>query len=653
MLRSLSILLVLLGLVPALAWGQPEAPPRTFEVEVVNARGDVLGEFDEIDLNNRLLFEDKEARGLDRINPRTGRPALTVDEWAEKQLFNKTVTRITNLKLATATRASARGSTVVPSLDEVRSLRALVFRIEGDTPALRGAVENQLGRLRSSYPGWRFNAEFGAPGGSRAAPPSLTVELEGRLAEYRRADGTLRWKPLLRDGALHEGGRAAHFAMALFLKELANVASTGDRARIEELFDGLASTDFFVEYGLFSLGARAGEVAWSRYLERYVRPRFVSGVLKTNLVLATGLALPALVRGRFEGKAFAISLASLGLSSTTVRVAVAGIAWVKDLASVSRATTAARVGAGASRLARAGGWFYTAAELAVVLYLSEAIEERVHAHLDRSSAREGLANAGLAFVGALGDPIATPESVREASEAYHDAWTDYRDFLYRPLHEDEALYAQRLEKLARRAKLLEDERDAALERALDHPALRGSLERRYGSLEGWARQRAAEDERKLGEELDVASKSFQAARERHLAEIYDGKRRGRDPLAGLPNVDWLLTGARIGAANDPLAGRTDVFASWGRVRRAAALADALGDASENRLETYEDEARILARAASALRAGGRGDLAGGLSDALARVERTRLLDDRLIHGSGPIDLSPGSSVVEALEGEAR
>ena len=79
------------------------------------------------------------------------------------------------------------------------------------------------------------------------------------------------------------------------------------------------------------------------------------------MALATGLALPAIARGEFTGKAFAISLGSLGLSSTAVRTGAAGIKWLYDLKQAKRVGALARFGAGASRLARFGGWFYTAA----------------------------------------------------------------------------------------------------------------------------------------------------------------------------------------------------------------------------------------------------------------------------------------------------
>ncbi|MDF1662887.1 MAG: amidoligase family protein, partial [Planctomycetota bacterium] len=78
-------------------------------------------------------------------------------------------------------------------------------------------------------------------------PRTSTGEID-KLAKYRRGDGTLRWKALTADKALQHGAGVAHFALALFLKEMAVVVKTGDKARIEEFFEGLATTDFFVVY---------------------------------------------------------------------------------------------------------------------------------------------------------------------------------------------------------------------------------------------------------------------------------------------------------------------------------------------------------------------------------------------------------------------
>ncbi|WP_224725942.1 PrsW family intramembrane metalloprotease [Paenibacillus vietnamensis] len=140
----------------------PVAGKQYNEVEIVDHRGNPLGEFDEIDLDNGVFYEDKTAKGLDRINPRTGQPAQTPQQFADKQILGKTRTRINNLlEKAASTRPTANGSPEVPDLDEIKSIRDFVFRLDGDTPELRNAVENSLNKLRSEFPDYTFNVKYG------------------------------------------------------------------------------------------------------------------------------------------------------------------------------------------------------------------------------------------------------------------------------------------------------------------------------------------------------------------------------------------------------------------------------------------------------------------------------------------------------------
>lgn len=55
------------------------------EVETMNKNGSPLGEFDEIDLNKGIFYEDKTAKGLDVVNPRTGLLTQTPKQFADKQ----------------------------------------------------------------------------------------------------------------------------------------------------------------------------------------------------------------------------------------------------------------------------------------------------------------------------------------------------------------------------------------------------------------------------------------------------------------------------------------------------------------------------------------------------------------------------------------
>ncbi|MEK3837137.1 MULTISPECIES: hypothetical protein [unclassified Paenibacillus] len=140
--------------------GTPKAGPIK-EVEIVDRTGKPIGEFDEIDLKNGVFYEDKAAKGLDVINPKTGLPAQTPQQFTDKQILDKTRKRINNIAEATATRATKNGTPDVPLLDQIKDIRKFIFRLDGDTPELRQAVENSLEQLRKEFPGYTFDALFG------------------------------------------------------------------------------------------------------------------------------------------------------------------------------------------------------------------------------------------------------------------------------------------------------------------------------------------------------------------------------------------------------------------------------------------------------------------------------------------------------------
>jgi hypothetical protein len=460
-----------------------------------------------------------------------------------------------------------------------------------DRPIGSSHLSNFINRLKSFV-------RYGTPGGRIRAMERTARGEADALASYRRADGTLDWKRVTGDRALREVGGLAHFGIALFLKELAVVARSGDRARIEEFFDGLATTDFYKHYGLFVIGARAGEVAYGRYLASYVKPRFVSSILKTNVVLAA----------------------------------------------VGRAT----------RLARVGGWFYTAAELAVILLIAEDMDKAVNRWLDARAARAALVEAEEAFIAAAHAEGATPESVAEAAAAVHEAWTAYRDFLYRPLEEDDVLFAARLERAAEKAKKTADAHAAALERIHRHPALLRSTIARHGSVEAYAAALVAEEKAELDAQVEVYANSYNASREEHLRQVYEEGRRDGSYLGGVENLSYVLAGAVPGASGDPYEGRRDVIARRGRDQLRRGLRAALGEPSENRLQAYDDELELLNAVRASLAAQGREGLAEALDGARERVAATQTLDDQLIHGNGVVTVDregAAGNVAEAMGGE--
>ncbi|RMG10641.1 MAG: hypothetical protein D6731_17100 [Planctomycetota bacterium] len=526
-----------------------------------------------------------------------------------------------------------------------------------------GLSEAELeGIFREAYREGRRGVSASDPRRSltvRPRPRTRTREERGAssqdpFARYRRPDGTLRWKELTRDGAAREGAGLAHFALALFLKELAAVAATGDRARIEEFFDGLLSTDFYRHYGLFVAGARLGEIGYARSLQRFVKPRFINEVLKTNLVLAAGLALPQIASGSFSGRRFVLSLASLGLSSAAVKAGVRGLSWVASLRSQRGRGLLARFGLRARPLARLGGWVYTAGELAVVLLLAETIEREVDERLAEARARDALGEAGLRFLSAVDAATRDEDADIDAALVdYAEAWRSYRDHLYEPLLAEEARLAARLERVARRAKLGDDERAALVERVSAHSALADDLRRRHGSVEAAAAERAARADAALADDVRELFERSNATRRRMLDGLYRGGRRAGPFLGGDAPADPIAELRQLEA--DLPGGPTAFLARWRQRRARARLRAALGAASPNRLQSYEDEAEVLGLAAAALRAAGRDALAHRVEEARARAARLREADARLVgvagaRRSGPRRRGARGGLREAVRG---
>ena len=131
------------------------------EVEIINKNGSPLGEFDEIDLNKGIFYEDKTAKGLDVVNPRTGLPTQTPQQFADKQIYQKTVNRIKNLDIADATRPTVNGSQSIPSLQEIKGIKKFVFRLDGNSAELQSAVNQSIKKLQSEFPDYTFEVIFG------------------------------------------------------------------------------------------------------------------------------------------------------------------------------------------------------------------------------------------------------------------------------------------------------------------------------------------------------------------------------------------------------------------------------------------------------------------------------------------------------------
>jgi hypothetical protein len=251
----------------------------------------------------------------------------------------------------------------------------------GGLQGLLQAVKAGYPDAKARYASWELKARQGMllkldPNAPERVAMERAIEglrLEGDpYARFRNRAGAIDFKRVKEVARTHGAG-VASFTLGMFLKELARVIETGDKAVIEQFFHGLASTDFWLNYGLFSIGAEAGSIGYTRFLQRFVKPSFVGGLLKSNVAMAPGMALSEIMMGHFSGKAFAINLSGLMLSSAAVKTGLAGLRWVVSMESLS----GARRLANALKLGSVPAWIYAGVETAVVLYFGEKISQGI------------------------------------------------------------------------------------------------------------------------------------------------------------------------------------------------------------------------------------------------------------------------------------
>jgi hypothetical protein len=361
--------------------------------------------------------------------------------------------------------------------------------------------------------------------------------------------GALNWETV-RAKAREHGNGAASFLLGLFLKDLARLVESGDRATIEAFFDGLATTEFWSHYGLFVVGAEAGTLAYSSFLQRYVKPSFVNTVLKSNVALATGMALPALVHGGMDARTFAVNLASLSLSSATVRAGLAALSWVKPLGTASRWAPVAR----ALRLARGvPGWIYAGVETAVVLYFADEITARVTAALDERDARAKVAEAAAAVLAAARAARGKDDpALKAALERALDDYVAWRDRSLTAALTAADVFRRDLEAAGRAATI-----NTAGATRFD------AIASRYSALTTHVDRYRARSDAEVDARVDAAVKRFADTRDAALRRAYsEGRRAGaydparapRDVSANRPQAyddEAALYDAAAAAAGSP------------------------------------------------------------------------------------------------------
>ena len=405
-------------------------------------------------------------------------------------------------------------------------------------------------------------------------PEAQRVQLElSRLERARLSNGRVDWRRV-HVASEGFGAGAGTYLLAVFLKELSTGLAEGDPGRVQELFSEMGALGLFHDYGLFVAGAAGSTMAYDRFLQRHVAARSatLSRAVRSNLALATGLALPRLVRGEGLDRAYVISFASLGLSAVAVESAMTLIPGTQRL-------RAAGAMAHAGRALRLGGWIYRGAELALVLTVGEVLGDELNDLFQRRDLRRALADAAERLL------EVEDAELPAALDDYAARWDDWRTYLLKPAVEAQADFGERMARLARQAKL--DDQKAARAR---------QLVERFDGLP------LAEFADAVGGDPAIAGR---------FAEVGDRYERALDGA--------LAEAYREHVRDDPFLARDAERRDVVRAHRAA---------SRNRLQTYADQREALAAVA---RLRGTHTSLSALGEQLGAME---LLDQRLLSSGG-------------------
>lgn len=356
---------------------------------------------------------------------------------------------------------------------------------------------------------------------ARVVSSATAAEAKGpALAEFRNMDGTLDWKKFSKSEVARGAGGVAHFAFALFLKELAMVLKTGKQERLQEFLQGLTSTDFYVNYGLFAAGARAADVAYGRYVRRLSRKTFMSGVLRSNLVLAAGLAVPMVVRGRFKLDTFLVDVAALGISATAVKGAVeAG-------KGVYRLIRGGKAAINLGKLAGPVGWVLSAGETAIVLLAGDYLAKKFDKYMTHKKLKKQLDAAEKKLNEVLdkvdrGERL-LPEEITSAIEGVEVAYDDMRRVKVLPLEARLGEFRSELNKASVRSLRADHGFKALKARLEENPALERHYANRYGSIDKFVAALRKASDNKIEGALEKEADEFEAEFRRLLPEAYEG-----------------------------------------------------------------------------------------------------------------------------------
>lgn len=112
----------------------------------------------------QTIVEDKTATGL--LNAANKNPDGTLKsteaDWAKKNIFDKTKTRIDALQTANSTKKDPGyvGPATPPTVSDLQKITNYAFQVTGNWAVLQTSVQTEVQNLRAAYPNLTFSVTF-------------------------------------------------------------------------------------------------------------------------------------------------------------------------------------------------------------------------------------------------------------------------------------------------------------------------------------------------------------------------------------------------------------------------------------------------------------------------------------------------------------
>lgn len=137
------------------------AKTNSTNVKLIDIRGAINSEIDEVDFANKIMYEDKSANGLFMENP--DKPQ-SPSEWAERHIGKEGGNRLNALSQDKYKLVFDKKEPVDFLKEDICRIKNYVFRINADTPELRAAVDSCIADLNEKYPEYEISVIYGYGG---------------------------------------------------------------------------------------------------------------------------------------------------------------------------------------------------------------------------------------------------------------------------------------------------------------------------------------------------------------------------------------------------------------------------------------------------------------------------------------------------------